>query len=191
MAVHSLAPGFIEVQYTFSNLLHKMRIPVIPSVGWATGVQPNLVRKNGADVLMGVAVDELVVLLRPLFANTTEFTKAEAWFYPTGANDPIWVYTHAIGLTGTNAGANVASSQIVISFRSLVGGIAKLYLMEGVFTPNVRNSYPFGAGPTTNLTNYMIGATSWWYARDNGALIVPLWSSSKTNDKLRKIRLNM
>lgn len=191
MAVHSLSPGFIELQYTYSNLLHKMRIPVTPATGWATGVQPDLVRKNGTNVAMNTAIDELIALLRPLFQNTTEFTKAEAWFYPTGAADPIWVWTYAIGLLGSNVGTNVVSSQMVVSFRSLVGGLAKIYLMEGVFTPNVRNSYPFGAGNLTNLTNYMIGGTSFWYARDNGALIVPIWSSSKTNDKLRKLRLNM
>lgn len=191
MPVHSLSPGFVELQYTYLGLLHKMRIPVTPAVGWTTSVEPDLVRKSGAVVDMSTAVDELIVLLRPLFQNTTEFTKAEAWFYPGGASDPIWVYTYAIGLLGSNAGTNVQSSQSVVSFRSSIGGIAKLYLLEGVFVANVRNSYPFGAGNITNLTNYMIGATSWWYARDNGSLVVPIWNTSKTNDKIRKIRLNM
>jgi len=191
MPVHSLSPGFIELQYSFSGLTHKMRIPVTPDAGWATGVQPNLVRKNGTTVAMNAAVDELIVLLRPFFNTTTDFIKAEAWFYPTGAADPIWVWSYAIGLAGSSGTANVLSSQLVITYRSLVGGLAKVYLMEGVSAVNVRNSYPFGAGSLTNLSTYLTGTTSWWYARDNGALIVPIWATTKTNDKLRKIRLTM
>lgn len=191
MAVHSIQPGFIEIQYVYSNILHKMRIPVIPDSGWVIGTNPDLFRKNGALVAMGAAVDEFIAVLKPLFSSSTDFTKAEAWFYPDGVDNPVWVYTHAIGLPGTNAGANVQSSQQVITFRTLQGGIAKYYMMEGVFTPNVRNSYPFGAGVITNLSNYLIGATSWSVGRDNGTLVVPMWATSKTNDAIRKLRLSM
>jgi len=191
MPAHSLAPGFVEFQYTYSNLLHKMRLPVTPGAGWAVGLQPNLVQKNGVDVGFDAAVDAFAALLRPMFANTTEIVKAEAWFYPTNSPDPIWVYTRAIGLVGTNAGANTSAGQMVISYRTLLGGIMKLYLLEGVWAINVRNSWPFGASAATNIANFMIGNTSWIYGRDNAGLIVPIWLTTKTNDAIRKIRLNM
>jgi len=191
MPAHSLAPGFVEIHYTYSQLLHKMRLPVIPDASWAVGVEPSLVQKNGVSVDFSTAIDAFVTLLRPLFANTTEIIKADAWFYPVNAPDPIWVYSHPIGLLGTGVTANLLAGQMVISFRTILGGIMKLYLMEGSYTTNARNSYPFGAGNLTNLTNYMIGVTSWIYGRDNGALIVPMWATTKANDALRKIRLNM
>lgn len=191
MAGHSLSPGFIEIQYTYSNLLHKMRLPVQPGNGWATGVEPNLVQKNGVDVPMSTAVDAFITLIKTMFNAATEFVKAEAWFYPTGAGDPIWVYTHALGVAGTAGTPNTNMAQGVITFRTLIGGVFKLYLMEGAFTVNSRNSWPFGAGNPTNVANYLIGSTSWVYGRDNGSLVVPMWFTTKTNDKLRKIRLSM
>lgn len=191
MAENSLAPGFFEVKYTFSGLLHRMRIPVLPVAGWTVGLEPSVVDNGGNNVTMGGAMTTLLPFLRALFANTTDFVSTDAWFYPAGVDNPVWVYNIAHGLLGTNAGANVASSMHTVSFRTSLGGIAKVVLMESVVTVNSRNSYPFGAGSLTNLVNWLIGAPGVWRGRDGGKLVTAIWSTTKTSDAIRKIRLSL
>lgn len=188
---HSLAPGFIEVTYTVSALLHKMRVPVQPDVGWGVGLEPNLVTKNGASISLSAAMTELLAVVRPFFHTSVDFLAADAWFTPTGGTDPIWVYTHPLGVQGTSSTVATFMSQVVMSFRTLIGGIAKIYMMEASVTINNRVSYPFGAGSSTNLATYMTGSTSIWRGRDDSVLVVPMWQTTKTNDAIRKKRLNM
>jgi len=191
MPVNSLSPGYLEVKYTFSSLLHRMRIPVQPSPGWVIGTEPNVVQNDGTSVTLTAAMNAFLTPFRALFANTMEIISTDAWFYPTGVDNPVWVYTLLHGLLGTNVGANVTSSQMTVSFRTNAGGVAKLVMIEGVFTPNVRNSYPFGAGALTTLMNQMLGTGGIWRGRDGGKLVTPIWSTSKTNDAVRKIRLSL
>jgi hypothetical protein len=152
---------------------------------------PDLVTKNGSTITLAAAVTELLAVVRPFFHTSIDFIAAEAWFTPTLSSDPIWVYTHAIGLAGLSATAVTFMSQTVLSFRTLLGGIAKIYFMEASVSINTRASFPFGAGPTTNLANYATGGTSIWRGRDDSVLVVPMWQTTKTNDAIRKKRLNM
>lgn len=191
MPVNSLSPGYLEVKYTYSNLLHRMRIPVQPAAGWVIGTEPSVVDNGGNNVILTTAMNNFLTPFRAMFANTTEVVSTDAWFYPLDVNNPVWVYTLLHGVQGTNTGTNTPSSQMTVSFRTSLGGIAKLVMLEGVFTPNVRNSYPFGAGALTTLMNQMLGTGGIWRGRDGGKLVSPIWSTSKTNDAVRKVRLSL
>lgn len=187
----SLAPAFIKLYYTFSGIQHVQTIPVAPSGALVPGVMPSLNTKSASPVTMAVGVDAYVVLLKAMYGATVDINNAEFWSQPLESDDPIWIYTHPIGVIGTNSTASVLMTQMVISFRTGLGGIYKLYMMEpsGFFPVNVRETYPFVAGVATNLANYLIGSTSWFAGRDNGVLVVPINRTTKFNDALRKRRL--
>lgn len=193
MAVNNLKPGFIQIHYTTSLIPHKMTIPVVPLPGWIPGNEPTLETNGVVDKIMSTAINEFIVLIKPFFAATTEFHRAEAWFYPAGVDDPVWVYTHIIGVVGTGAGAFAAASQGVLTFRTGLGGIYKLYMMEitSSIAINSRDAYPFGSALNTNLATYLLGSGGWVFGRDNETLVVPLNYTTKTNDALRKRRLGL
>jgi hypothetical protein len=188
---HDLYPGFIKLTYTVNAIQHTMIQPVLPAAGWVVGVEPMISVKTGADQLMSTAVNAFVTLLRPLLFTASSIDAAEAWFITAPGGDPIWVYTHPIGLAGTGAGSAGLMQQLVISFRSSVGGTYRLYVMEHIASilPNVRTAYPWGAGVVKTLADWLTSAASYVIARDGGELIVPVWYNTKFNDALRKKRL--
>lgn len=188
---HSLAPGFVKLYYTFSTLTHVMTIPVTYSGTPEPGEEPFFVMNDGDVTAMVSAVNTLMPLLRANFAATTEFNRAEAWYKPTDTADPVWIYTHSIGLPGTNATANVLTEQAVISFRTSAGGNKFLYLMEAPYAANIVDPFPFTTVPIANLCTYLTGNDGWIVGRDDGKLVVPIRLTTKLNDALRRKRLNV
>lgn len=193
MVQNTLYPGFVKITYVTSGIQHSMVIPIDPVGGWDVGSEPSFEQKGGTTITMSAAIAAYIPLLQPFFSSLTEFIQAECWIYPSVSDDPIWIYSHPIGLAGTSGAATTLMSQGVISYRTRAGGIYKTYLMElaSTITLNVRNSYPFGAGSVTNLVNYTIGANSWIMGRDGAFLAVPIFFTTKTNDALRKRRLGI
>lgn len=194
MSHSSLYPSFAIIRYEHDNLVHKMTLPVvIDTGGWTIGQEPNVVRHNLGEVPFSTAVVELTDLLLPLFFTDTEFLDAEIWAYETEESDPVWVYSFAIGEPGTGGGATQKMNQAVYSFRTTNGGLFKLFLMETYTTLSINLRQPIStlAGDNLAIATYIVGATSWVWARDNGKPISPLWFTSKINDALRKRRLSL
>lgn len=193
MASNNLKPGYITIFYTFAAMQHKMTFPVIPVPGWNVGDEPTIETKGVADVTMSAAITALMPLIRPFFGAGVDFGRAEAWFYPDGSDDPVWVYTHTIGLVGTHATQSNPAAQGVLTFRTAAGGVYKIYMMEvsGGIAINTRDPFPFSAAINTNLAAYLVSANSWVYGRDNAPLVVPMNYTSKYNDAIRKKRLGL
>lgn len=191
MTQYSLFPGFIKIYYNFSNLIHTMTIPCEPVTGWEVGVEPELRVNPSTTIDMSGAVDALMAVLRPYFGNGTEFQSAEAWFFESEESDPVWVYTYPIALVGTSATQSLAYSMQVMTFRTTLGNLYKLYLMEvatSALTP-FKNPAPFPAGAAKNIADYITGSTSWVKARDGSKPVVALALLGKLSDAIRKIRL--
>lgn len=194
MAHNSLAPGFVKVQYTFAGLTHHATLPVIPSGFLIPSVEPSFVPNGGGTVLMGTAVDAWIDLVLPFFGSGTDFISAEFWSKPTPESDPVWIYTHPIGESGSAGTAGVQMLQHVTTYRTAAGGLFKQYFMEvsGIITPNTRDPYPFTSGGISDLlADYLIGTSGWIYGRDGGKIVLPLYATAKTNDALRKRRLGL
>jgi hypothetical protein len=191
MTQYSLYPGFVKIRYNFSNLEHTMTIPCEPVDGWEVGSEPELRINATTTIDLSGAVDALMTVLRPYFGSSTEFQSAEAWFFESEEGDPVWVYTYAISLVGTSATQSLAYSMQVMTFRTQLGNLFKLYLMEvgtTALTP-FKNPAPFPAGAAKNIADYISGTTSWVKARDGSKPLAPLALLGKTSDAIRKIRL--
>jgi len=76
--------------------------------------------------------------------------------------------------------------QAVITSKTSLGGLYKLYLMESVEAVNQRKLPPYVDAPNSNLSDFIVGPSSPVYGRKNAYPFVPVSIISKTNDKLRK-----
>lgn len=194
MAHNSLAPGFVKLYYSFNSITHVQTLPVKPQGSITVGSEPDFEQNDGTPVAMSAAIDEYVTLFEQYFGSTTNVLYAEFWSQPLSTDDPIWVYTHAIGTVGASGTASANASQLVITYRTSLGGLFKHYFMEitGAVALNTRDPYPFVASSTNDLmSTYLMAPEGWIYGRDGGELVVPLYATSKTNDALRKRRIGL
>lgn len=191
MAHNPLSPGFVKLRYTQNLLTHVQTIPVQPSGTPTVGVIPNLVPNSGGPIDLAQFMTDYMAVLRPLFATTTAFESAEFWYQPTPESDPIWIYTHPINLAGTGGATTTSMGQLVMTFRTALGGLFRWYGMEMSTAFPVNTVTPSAAftGTLLALSNYLKGGTSCFLARDNAKLMVAITATTKTNDALRKKRL--
>lgn len=184
---NSLWPGFVKLKYISNGHIHYQVLPVQPD-GPEAGVEPSFLLRNGVDnVLMSTAVDAYIALIDNFFPASTNFVLAEYWNIANVGDDPVFFYAYLIGAVGVNASPSVENEQIVITLRSNVGGILKLYYMEGSFSVNLVDDYPFSNVAVGALADYLVDpSTGWVCARDGGFPISPLRMTTKTNDVLRK-----
>jgi hypothetical protein len=193
MTEYSLAPGFVRLRYTGSSIEHIQTLPVNVNGLPTISEDPTFNLKGLGTKLMSEAVDEYVDVLKGMFSNTVTINDAEFWYQPEPEDDPYWIFTHPVGVTGTAATASVPERQSVISYRSGLGHNAFHYEMEvtGDIPGSQRQNFPTTKTYVNALNTYLVGSTSFITARDGGFLIVPIWWTTKNNDALRKKILNL
>lgn len=191
MAHNSLAPAFVKLYYSYSGIVHVQTIPCQPSGTPTVGTEPNVVPKTGGPIAFSQFMTDYMVVFRPMFSSVTTVISAEFWYQPTPTSDPIWIYEHPINLAGSTGATNTPMGQAVMTFRTALGGIQKVYLMEpqSALTMNLRTAGTAFSGAIVNFSNYIKGSTSCFLGRDNAAPMVPIYLSTKFNDALRKRRL--
>lgn len=188
MALNSLWPGFVRLEYLAATTKHIAILPCAP-VNLA-GVW-NLTLKGGANQTFTAAIDAYMVVLRPCSPATMTFVSAQLWTLANPTADPVFVQEYGLNLAGTAAGGIVVDSQIVTTYRTGLGGLYRHYQMESSLAalntkykgPNFMNAVQLA------LINYIIGANGWIIGRDSGTLIVAISQITKTNDALRRRRL--
>lgn len=186
MAINSLSPAFIVVRYTRSTVPHTSIIPTKFSGTPTPGSNPNLLNHFGVAVDFESAMAAWAILLQDMFSTAVTLDTAEVWSQPTPDDDPVWIFTTGLALTGTRSGTAVVAGQQVLTFRTHLGGLFRLYFMETPVPPNQVATYAGMANPELELANFVTGATSWLYGRDNGQPILTLGWKTKTNDVLRR-----
>jgi hypothetical protein len=193
MAHNSISPGFVKLYYTTTSITHVQTIPVIPSGTPTVGVMPNLTPLTGGPITLGQFMTDYMAVFRPFFSTITSVQSAEFWYAPTPTSDPIWIYDHPINLPGLTGAAASLMVQAVMTFRTALGGILKTYLMEpnSAIVANQRTAGASLAGINLNYSNYIKGATSCFFGRDNASPQVPIFLTTKVNDALRKRRMLM
>lgn len=193
MTHNALSPGFIRLRYTGFSLTHWQTIPVDPGGAIIVGQEPTIATNSAGNLDMGTVIDEYVEVIKVLFGNTVTFVDAEYWSQPLPDDDPIWVYTHPVGVVGTNATASAPERQHVISYRTTLGGMAFHYLMEvsGGIAGSLRQNFPTTSAGTNALNAYLLGTTGFFKGRDGGKFITPVWFTTKNNDAIRKRLLNL
>ena len=189
----SLAPGFIKIfQSTTISGTPMSHVQTLSIAGptWL-GALTTLLRKSGAAVVWTTAVTELIVLLRPLMGTGTTYINAEIWRQDTATDDPLFISTVAIALAGTNGAATLSAGQAVIDFKGADDSDLRFTLLEPAMAANRRLAYLGMTAAEKALCDYIVGATTWLYTRGNSFPVNVGFLTSKTNDVLRKSRLNL
>lgn len=190
MTVNSLYPAFAKIKYSSNGHTHYMTVPLTAEL---TEEPPGLssdqymfTQQNGTTIDFQTAITAFVNLIKVYYPAASNFILAELWQMSDVDADPIFYTAAILGIVGTSASAVVPYSQTVMSLRTSVGGILKIYLMENIQTNNSVDDYPFAFVGSQNLGGYLIGGTSIIRGRDGGKIVSPLRCSTKTNDALRK-----
>ena len=170
MAFNYPGPYEVRIYYSTTNRMHVQKLNCAvtnnPAIGDAFStilVQPH----SGAPIALSTGVDAYILLVKALYAAAdATFIRAELWHYTPGTFDSYYISTYVLGVAGTAAAATFPSGQVVLTFRTVEGGIMRLSLMETVSLSGVTQYAPYGAGSVKNLTDYIIGSTGWILARD-------------------------
>lgn len=189
MTKFSLVPGFLKIRYSVGTRTHALTVPVLPVSVYSPGfLTPELEDKTGNPVALTDAVNAICNALKGAFGDTCSFIESEFWQQETITSDPTWIQGGIInGISGTQTNPATSMLQAVLTFRSSMGGIGKVYLMETPHDPNLRFSgSAVASSDFSALRTYLLGDTCVWRARDNGFPVTVIRVTTKTNDALRK-----
>lgn len=182
---NSLYPGFVKIFYTGNAHTHQQLLPCKPFVG----VGGDWYVEHNGDILGQVwtaAVDALIAKEVGFLKTTDGFNRAELWTLASPTSDPLFREAYDIAVAGAATAPVVPFSQYVLTHRTSLGGVGRLYIMEGPISTDTFDRAPLAAGGGKTLSDYMIGTTGWVRGRDGGKLVTPISAIGKVNDKLRK-----
>lgn len=185
MTVNSLSPGFVKLAYNSNSHDHVMTLPVVPYGSVVPGDEPDFTRNDDNNLGMEDAINNFVDGIKHLFHTSTSFGIATFWSMPTPSSNPLWIYDYNVSKVGTSSTSNVAYSQLVMSFRTNLGGLLKIYCMEGWVPVNTRDVPPWASGFVT-VFNMLSLSSGCIRGRDNGKVVTYINATAKTNDALRK-----
>lgn len=187
MAEHDISPGFVKIRYGKTGQKHTATIPCKP-VGIPTaGVDPNLTTYSGS-VLFSTAMDAWANMIAAAFPPTHSFDSASFWYKPTDDDDPVWIWEHTFtGIIGTGAATDHPAAEGIMTFRTALGGLMKLYFLGIVLAVDSVQSPSAGlSNPYDDIFPFAVGTSSWIYGRDDAKLIGLITLKTKTNDVLRR-----
>lgn len=133
------------------------------------------VQKDGSAVVnLQTHVDSLVTALKPVFSTATDFSFAELWEYVPDSFDAVYRSVYDVNQSGTSTTASGEASQTIISFRTTLGGVAKLDLRGTVLSPGAMQSFPTSVPAVNTLATYMLDNSRIWIGRDGGYLLAAI-----------------
>lgn len=191
-------PGPYEVRLVYSTtpagfpiLIHEQRlncqIDSAPVPG-ETFDNITVLTRSGANIALDVAVDDWLVLIKPMFGTTTEFVLAELWKYAPDSFDATFISSYEILELGTGVGATQVAGQVIQTFRTINGGIMRLSFMESSIASGVSQTPPFTPAVFNTIADFVTSASNWIYARDNSYPIARFKVNPGQNEALFKRR---
>jgi len=192
-------PGPFELRFNYTTavagqatLQHQFRIssvaasegnPGDPLENW------DFIQRNGVNVDAQTWADAVVAVVKTIFDANTDFTDVELWEYTPGTFDAAFRTVSSLAVVGTSGGSGAIDGQAIITFRSQLGGSARMDLRRPVIIPGVTQSFPTSVAAINNIAALMTGVTSCAVARDGGYLFAALNYLPGTNERMFKDRL--
>lgn len=182
----SLAPGYVKVTYDGALFPHHMTIPVKYSGTPTPGTEPDLVLKDASTAAASAAIGSFIDVVRDFFNTSVHFGLAEAHTVNATTGEDQFIFAWNLGVLGTSPTATHATGEAVATFKTSVGSLYRLYMMESILTPNARALPPYSDPTIQALSDFVVGNSSPVYGRQNAYPFVPVSFITKNNDKLRK-----
>lgn len=178
---------FIKLRYTGTQQPHSQNIPIKFATPPTPGVMPQLMTKGGTPVDFDTGLELFIsAAYREQFNAATVFGFADIYEVDSETGLRQFIYTHNVGSGGAAAGANVPQTQGVWVFKSSVGKPIKVYEMEGVYAPDVRNVGVVPADGRADMVTYMLSDDCIFVGTDDAFPLAFMTFTSKINDVLRR-----
>lgn len=145
--------------------------------------------RNGSPVNATTWLTGFIDKLKVNFDTNADFNYAELWQYTPGTFDAHYLTTEPIGVAGTQTPTSVKDRQDVYTFRSTLGGSARLTLMHPVGDVGITAGIPVGTTRVDELAENCVAPSSPLLARDNGYLFAALHYLPGASEFLFKKRL--
>lgn len=190
MAIHSLAPSYCNMQYTVDAFIHHHVFPVI--IEALDGDTTILDTKDGGSVLWTAGIDAYVLVLKYMYptANAT-IDFVDLYSMPTDEDAPVFVSNYPVNVAGGSASAYIPSAQALVTYRSSGGNLGKSMFLETIYAANQKIAPAALPAAIDAVVDYLISGDSIVFARDGSPLSTAIRMTTKTNDKLRKLRLGL
>lgn len=193
MPINTLAPGFVKIQYSTVvgavTLNHYQRLGINPAVwsGQTTTINP----KSGAAVLWSTGILDYFTAVRPVYHSSSIFVGAELWRQDTPTSDPVYQGSSVLSLAGTSAIATVSMGQAVFAIFGADDSRLMVKLLESAIGVNQRTTIVSAGALQKAVGDYFLANNCVFWTRGNSYGASYGFMSTKTNDKLRKLRLGM
>jgi len=188
MTSNSIAPGFMRFRYVANAHTHYKTYPINIPADAEPGEAPVCATKGGgtANPVFWIA-DTYAPAWQAWYKDTDTLVEVEFWKKTLPADDPLYLWTEPLSIDGTGSGGTQQiASQVVISMRTILGGILFDYMMETHnFNLAAKDLYPFTQAKANNIALALSDDTSPVIGRDGGPLIIGVALSTKINDALR------
>lgn len=187
MALNSLSPAYLKIRYTANGHPHTQTLPTIIAGTPTPGVLPELIHHGGGSLALADFVSDYGDVWKPFYKTTDSLGVLEVWSQPLPSDDPVFIFAVDMATAGATTFANTPAGEEVVTFRTAHRGGFKLYMMENVDEPNIRDNSPFtGLTAIINLVTYVCGAASPIYGRNGDVPLLGLSRLTKINDVLRR-----
>lgn len=184
-------PYELAITYTCESHQHVQRLNCDVQGTVNIGDLPatiTLETRDSTGINLQTAVDNWIVLLKPLFSNQSTFDRFDFYSVTTQSSDRAWITGGVISENGTFNADPTLAQQTTYTFRSSRGGRMRISLMETVKGTTLQFTREQLGTPDHNFIDFLISADSWVLARDNGYPLVSLKISDTQNESLYRRR---
>lgn len=190
MALNYPGPLQLRLFYAVQTREHVLRLNFKTSLPIAPGAAFNTIfpddRAGGNSITLSSHITTLHLGFDD-FYNTTDadFYRAEVWEFTPNTFDAQFVTSEALSLTGANAAATQAASQVIWTFRTQEGGVMKASFMDTNQAAGPSGNPPF-TGAFLALQNALMGDDRPWLGRDTSYPISVIGYHPGQNEALFK-----
>lgn len=192
-------PGPFEIRQFYTTTIstialeHVMRLsvdldtPIAPGEDFANifGTSP-----NGAVVSLATCIDRLLAVMAPFYApTTTVFGRTELWEYTPLTFDASFVSQYNSAVVPSGGTAPTPAHYLIMTFRTLEGGIMRATLLEDSSSANNQELYPTNTAQVNDFMDEIINPDfSLYVGRDTSRPFSPLRVSRGQNEAVWRKR---
>jgi len=169
MTINFPGPVVVELVFDVAGIEHKMRLncqsPITPVPGQALSTI-DVVQRNSGTLNILDAIDDLMVLLQPLFSTNMSCSLVNVYVVPDQSEIHNYINSATLAYLGSQATTYQAGGSLSFSFHTQESGAFLIRLMEPVIESFGRITYANLTAAQQALVDYIDSGSSWVLARD-------------------------
>lgn len=189
-------PGPYEIEFalggwTSPERSHVFRVNCIALANPAAGTLPSAIsmqKKGGATATLDVVANQIWEYLRGFWNNSIGCEGYTLWKYGASSYAKDFISAGAVTNPLASAGAGGVAHQLTLTFRSALGNVGKLVLLETNQGGNLSSTLvPNAIGtPAQKLAAYALSGDSVVIARDDSFFVAALRDSRGENERIAR-----